>query len=442
MAGPRQHPTVVRRGGNRTVLAAVALTVLLASLLLPGPAAAQSGSPAHAIAVVQPSTVYIETSWVAYVQDHNDTWFEYAWTSRCSGFVVNPSGYIATAGHCVDSSLDYGASWDAIQFAVDEWIANGLWPAGDRASLLEIAYGNWTVEGSGAGTSPDRTVFVTHGRAVSGLTTATGWSARVVEVKSLNDGDVALLKVEEAQLPTVQLAGGETFGVGTSVLSVGYPGSSDLVADQTLEPTFKDGTISSQRTREGGLLPVYEISAAMTGGMSGGPTVDLNGQVVGVNSFSILGESQQFNFVTPVSLVAEMLSRNGVSNDPGPVDELYREALDSYFAGDYDAAVVGFDRVLDRAPSHQYAQGYRTESARLRGQGAATTEDDSPDVPVPTQEPTLDRPPIAAEEAAGTSGTWALVAVGTGGVLVGVAVAVGLLLPLRRRIRDADSSPT
>jgi hypothetical protein len=148
------------------------------------------------------------------------------------------------------------------------------------------------------------------------------------------------------------------------VLSVGYPGSTDAVTDASYEPTFKDGQINAEKTREGGLLPVYEISAAMSGGMSGGPTVNLNGEVVGVNSFGITGETEAFNFITPASIVTEMLAQNGVTNELGPTDTAYRAGLDAYFQGDYQTAIDRFDEVLSLAPTHQQAQDWKVEASK------------------------------------------------------------------------------
>ena len=420
----------VSRGPTGSVICRSVLLGVLVLLLLPATVGAQPAStPAEqAAAVVQPATVYVETDWAAWVLDHEGEWLNdgepYEWTVGCSGFVVNPSGYIVTAGHCVDDSLDHGARWDAILYGVEEWLDEG-WATPDEVDdLLDVAYANWLVLGAGEGTPPERTVFVAHGRAVSGLATGTATSARVVEVLSLSDGDVALLKVEQSDLPTIQLASDVTLAIGTPVLSVGYPASSDLVTDQSLEPTFKDGTISSRRTREDGLLPVYEVSSALTFGMSGGPAVDHAGEVIGVNSFSIEGETQQFNFLTPVSLVAEMLTRNGVSNEPGPIDALYGDALDAYFAGNYTDAIAGFDQVLDRVPSHQQAQDFRSQAARL---GA-----DEP--------PPVEGEVEAVEGAADAGSPWPLIGLTGGGVLV-AAGAAGLLL-LRRRSRTAMPTVT
>ena len=63
--------------------------------------------------------------------------------------------------------------------------------------------------------------------------------------------------------------------VGQDIVAIGYPASVDEVTDPDLHPSFKAGQVSSVKTRGQGLLTVYELSAAVSGGMSGGPTVDM-----------------------------------------------------------------------------------------------------------------------------------------------------------------------
>jgi serine protease Do len=351
--------------------------VLVMALVLPiggSTAGAATATPEEkAAAVVRPSVVYIEMNWSAWVRvpANSDLFYTgyvnegqpFEWGTRCSGFVVNPAGYIVTAGHCVDEG-ELGARGTALEFAV-QWLINDGWARQrDFDFWLNEAHLSWGVEGREKGSPADLTVYVQRGVAAGGLTTGEAFPARVVEHSSINDGDVALLKIEESDLPSIQIASDADIAIGTNVLSVGYPGSSDAVTDASYEPTFKDGQINSKKTREGGLLPVYEMSAALSGGMSGGPTVDLDGNVVGVNSFNIVGETEAFNFITPSSLVTEMLARNGVENQLGPTDEAYRAGLDAYFSGDYQTAVRRFDEVLTLAPTHQQAQEFKVLAAK------------------------------------------------------------------------------
>lgn len=383
-----------------------------------------TGTPEEkAAAVVRPAVVYIEQYWKAWVrvprssqlnfQGYLNGGQPFEWATRCSGFVVNPSGYVVTAGHCVDLGEE-GARGTALELAVD-WLVRDRWIfRADFGFWLDEAHLAWGVEGTEKGSPPDLEVWVQRGVAAGGLRTGEAFPARVIDYQSWSEGDAALLKIEESDLPAVLVGSADEIDTGLPVLSVGYPGSSDEVTDQSYEPTFKDGQVNSEKTREGGLLPVYEISAAVSGGMSGGPTVNLEGEVVGINSFGIVGETEAFNFITPASLVTEMMGRNGAENVLGPIDEAYRAGIDAFFAEDYRAAIERFDEVLGLSPTHQQAQEFRVEAVKLAA-----------DQPSPATE---------EREAEGGFPVWIL-------AIVGVAVLAGGGFLLARRGRPVASAP-
>jgi hypothetical protein len=297
---------------------------------------------------------------------------------------VNPSGYIVTAGHCVDLGEE-GARETALEFAV-QWLIDTGWAfQQDYDFWLNEAHLTWGVEGTERGSAPDFEMWVQRGVAAGGLKTGEAFPARVVDYQPWSQGDIAIVKIEQSDLPTILVAESVDVSIGTPVLSIGYPGSSDAVTDANLEPTFKDGQINSEKTREGGLLPVYEMSAALSGGMSGGPTVNLDGAVVGVNSFNISGETEAFNFISPSSLVVELLAQNGVANQLGPIDETYRAGVDAYFAGDYQTALDSFEQVLALSPTHQQAEEYRQKAATQLAQNPqpSVSEGVEPGSPAP-----------------------------------------------------------
>jgi S1-C subfamily serine protease len=365
---------------RRALLFLAATSLVLAAVL---PASAQTSAPPspttgtpeeRAAAITRPAIVYIEQYWTAWVKipASSSLYFQgyvnggdpFAWGTRCSGFIVNPTGYVITAGHCVDSGEE-GARGTALEFAV-KWLADNGWIyKRDSAYWLKEGHLSWGVEGQEKGSPPDVEVYVQRGVAAGGVKTGQAFPARVVDYQPWSEGDVALLKIEQADLPVLLVAPSSDIAIGTPVLSVGYPGSTDFVTDQSYEPTFKDGEINAQKTREGGLLPVYEMSAALSGGMSGGPTVNMDGEVVGVNSFNITGETEAFNFITPSSLVSEMLARNGVANELGPIDEAYRAGVDAFYTGDYQTAISKFEEVLALSPTHQQAQELKVEATKL-----------------------------------------------------------------------------
>lgn len=365
-------PHIRRTAGRGCVLAAVLLATALSAPALPalatptGPAAPTPEERAAALA--RPAVVYLETQWSGYVFDEDGLLFNggqpYQFASRCTGFVVDPAGYMATAGHCVDPAIDYGSGETFIGAAVAEAIALETYTTNDPGELFAFGAANWRIEGAAAGAPADSQVFVQRGTATGGRTDGEAMPARVVDFRPLEQGDVALLKVEQTDLPAIEVGAGNDVGIGTSVLSIGYPGSTDEVTDTTFEPTNKDGKVNAEKTV--GTVSFLEMSAALSGGMSGGPTVDLEGDVVGVNSWSPTSEAQAFNFMAPSSHLTELMSRNGVTNELGSMDVAYRAGLEAHWAGQYTAAIAEFDRVISIIPSHQQAQEYRQAAAADR----------------------------------------------------------------------------
>jgi S1-C subfamily serine protease len=413
---------------------------LLVALLAPAATAQTTttvGTPEErAAAIARPAMFYTEQYFKAWVrvpassqlgfQGYVNNGSPFEWATRCSAFAVNPDGYLVTAGHCVDLGEE-GARATALELAT-QWLVDDGWIFQDDFDFwLNEGHLIWGVEGTERGSDPDFEMWVQRGVAAGGLRTGEALPARVVNYQPWSQGDIAIVKIEQSDIPTVLLAPEADVTIGTDVLSIGYPGSSDAVTDQTLEPTFKDGQINSEKTREGGLLPVYEMSAALSGGMSGGPTANLNGDIVGVNSFNITGETEAFNFISPVSLVTEMLAQNGVENVLGPVDEAYRAGIDAYFSGDYQGAIERFDQVLSLSPTHQLAQEYRVKAS----QGAA--ENPSPSPTAVEQGGGAVAQPATTDESGFPA--WAIALIG-----VGAVVLLGLVFLLARR-RPAPVAP-
>jgi S1-C subfamily serine protease len=364
------RPTASRRTARALAVGATALTFTLAgtgSALAQTPASAPSPEQAtpteRTAAEVRPAIVYVMEKFTGFVAAGPGTYFNngkpYELSFTCTGFGVNPDGYVATAGHCVDIASPNGIKSEFIAAAAKELVA--VAPSVTLQQAIGFGTVNWTVEGTAKGSPIDTQIAVVTG-SVQGGGTPQALPARVVDSRPFDQGDVALLKVETSDLPSVELATDADVQVGTPVLSIGYPASADAVTDPSLEPSNKDGQVSSKKTV--GSVPVYETSAALTPGMSGGPTVDLNDRVLGLNSFMPSGESQAFNFIAPSSGLSELLSRNGVRNELGTDDRAFRAALDSYYTGHYTDAIAGFDKLLQVAPQHAQAMQFRALAAK------------------------------------------------------------------------------
>jgi serine protease Do len=148
-------------------------------------------------------------------------------------------------------------------------------------------------------------------------------NAKDVEV-TLNDGrqmtakvigtdpktDVALIKINANNLPTISLADSDKVEVGDRVLAVGNPFG--------IGQTVTQGIVSAKNraTSGEGDEDFIQTDAAINPGNSGGALVDTEGRLVGINSAILTrsGGSQGIGFSVPSNLcrwVTEGLIKNG-----------------------------------------------------------------------------------------------------------------------------------
>jgi serine protease Do len=367
---------------RRLIIACAAVSLCLVSGVGSG-AAADEASPARirttpeqrVQAYVEPSIVYLHIEWTGYIWDSVakepvKAGKPFTVTSQCTGFVVNPDGYIATAGHCVDPR-EVSASFAAAGLAYDQSL--GYYTDLTAEEMIEFEVYNVDANpptllgrrsrvGRGA---PELAVTAVWATSVSGQQSGVALPARVLNYQPFSQGDAAILKVEETNLNPLLLNTDSDFLVGTDIVAVGYPGSVDEVTDADLSPTYTTGALGNEETVGNGLLKVFTIDAAISGGMSGGPTVDLNGRVMGTTSFRHAVESQQFNFIRPATMIEELLREEGVTNELGETATDYRAGLNAYFAGDKIAAVKALAAVVRAQPNNGLAQDYLNKARGL-----------------------------------------------------------------------------
>jgi serine protease Do len=110
--------------------------------------------------------------------------------------------------------------------------------------------------------------------------------------------DIAVLKIDAKDLPTVRLGNSDELNVGDYVLAIGAPFG--------LEETATAGIVSAKaRSLPGdGYVPFIQTDAAVNPGNSGGPLFDATGAVVGINSqiYSTSGGYQGVAFAIPINL--------------------------------------------------------------------------------------------------------------------------------------------
>lgn len=167
--------------------------------------------------------------------------------------------------------------------------------------------------------------------------------------------DLAFIKIEAVDLPTIPLGNSNDVQVGEEVLLVGNP--------KGLEQTVSNGLISGIRLDDG--VRVLQTSAAASPGSSGGPLLNRKGEAVGIMSFKVVN-GENLNFTIPINYVRGKLDTLGLStpkaflplkaqaekhrgvwvagHGSAAFDEIYMEVLDILGSGGVEIANNGTQR--------------------------------------------------------------------------------------------------
>jgi len=100
--------------------------------------------------------------------------------------------------------------------------------------------------------------------------------------------DLVILEVQEHNIPSLPISDSENLTTGDSIYVAGSP--------LGYSGTFSEGIISSIRKTEVGTI--YQITAPISKGSSGGPVLNNEGVVIGIST-ATLSEGQNINFASP-----------------------------------------------------------------------------------------------------------------------------------------------
>jgi serine protease Do len=162
-----------------------------------------------------------------------------------SGFIVTPDGYILTNNHVVANT---------------ERVTVGL---------------------------PDRRIF----------------TAKVIGSDPMTE--VALIKIDATGLPTLPLGDDSTVQVGDGVMAVGNPlGLNFTVTSGIISAKGRSGSLTNLFTSRYAVVDFLQTDAVVNPGNSGGPLVDMQGRVIGINTAiaSPTGSFAGYSFAVPVSI--------------------------------------------------------------------------------------------------------------------------------------------
>ena len=146
--------------------------------------------------------------------------------------------------------------------------------------------------------------------------------------------DLAVIKIDAKNLPTIEIADSNELKVGQYVITVGNPGGLEFMDSVTY------GVVSGLNRTVSADSPIelIQTDAAINPGNSGGALVNIKGQLVGINSSKIASvEFEGMGFAIPSNSVVE-ICENIIENENSPEpyvgisihEEYTSEVLDYY----------------------------------------------------------------------------------------------------------------
>jgi serine protease Do len=160
--------------------------------------------------------------------------------------------------------------------------------------------------GSGFIVSPDGTIL-TNAHVVADaadvtvrLTDRREFTAKVIGADPQTD--IAVLKIDARNLPTVRLGDSDKVRVGEWVVAIGSPFG--------FENSVTSGIVSAKARAlpDGTYVPFIQTDVAVNPGNSGGPLFNLRGEVIGINSqiYSSTGGYQGLSFAIPIDTAVKI----------------------------------------------------------------------------------------------------------------------------------------
>lgn len=171
-----------------------------------------------------------------------------------------------------------------------------------------------TGSGSGVVISPDGYI-ATNNHVVAGadeVTVSFGnrYTTKAKVISTDPSTDLAVLKVDEKNLDYMEFGNSDDVKLGQWVLAVGYPLSLDATVTAGIV-SAKGRAIGINRTKAANAVESFiQTDAAVNPGNSGGPLVNTNGQLIGINSAiaSPTGSYAGYSYAIPANIVKKVVN--------------------------------------------------------------------------------------------------------------------------------------
>lgn len=183
--------------------------------------------------------------------------------------------------------------------------------------------------------------------------------------------DYAILKIDAANLISLPLSNRYPKEAST-ILAAGFPGVSSHIFEikdmslETLAVTITDGKITRQVPLQNSDYKLLQTNAIIEHGNSGGPSVNSNLQVVGLNTYG-LSETTGYYWMIPSKIIIDITKQNSINIFSSDISNLFLEALQAWQNQDYIEAESKLKKVSEINPKTPFIGEFLEEISELAG---------------------------------------------------------------------------
>ena len=179
-------------------------------------------------------------------------------------------------------------------------VADAVAKVSTSVVYIDAEYGRWHSSGTGIFIDKDGYVLTNNHVVAEGYYAAVHFpnnqKIKAEIVYRDENRDIAILKCPSGNYPAVALGSVEKSSLGEDVIAIGFP-SALVLGDSA---SISKGIISAFRTIR--RLRYIQTDASIGPGSSGGPLINMHGEVIGINTWK-LTESEGINFAIEVDSI-------------------------------------------------------------------------------------------------------------------------------------------
>lgn len=128
-----------------------------------------------------------------------------------------------------------------------------------------------------------------------------------------DEKDIAVIKVNETNLPTIALGDSRVVKNGDAIYVFGFPSTADLNG-LTGEPSFTPGAVNAFKDSTQHTFKYIQTDANISHGSSGGPVLNARGEAVGVITLGTSNaDGDSFAFAIPIDMVVNVIKGNSIT---------------------------------------------------------------------------------------------------------------------------------